>query len=78
MTNNEVFYGEVIWFDPKRGFGFIDWEIDGVKQKDLFVHFSDITVEGFKTLFKGQKTSFGLGVNKNGVAKAVNVLVLKN
>lgn len=72
------FYGEVLWFDPKRGFGFIGWEKEGVQQKDLFVHFSDISCEGFKTLYKHQKVSFGLGVNKHGDPKAIAVEILKN
>lgn len=78
MSSGEKFIGDVIWFDPKRGFGFVEWEKDGVKQKDLFVHFSDISCEGFKTLYKGQKVSFGLGVNVRGVPKAVEVTVLRN
>lgn len=76
--SDEKFYGEVLWFDPKRGFGFIGWEKDGVKQKDMFVHFSDVTCEGFKTLYKHQKVSFQLGVNKHSTPKAINVEVLKN
>lgn len=72
------YMGEVAWFDPKRGFGFILWDKDGVKQKDLFAHFSDIHCEGFKTLYKGQKVSFGLGVNVRGRPKAVEIEVLKN
>jgi CspA family cold shock protein len=72
------FTGEVLWFDPKRGYGFIGWEKDGTKQKDLFVHFSDIVCEGFKTLHKGQKVSFGLGVNKHGDPKATEVAFVKN
>lgn len=78
MSNNSKFYGEVLWFDPKRGYGFIGWEDNGVQQKDLFVHFSDVSCEGFKTLYKGQKVSFGLGTNKHGDPKAVEVLILKN
>lgn len=70
--------GEVLWFDPKRGYGFIGWEKDGVKQKDLFAHFSDIICEGFKTLYKGQKVSFGLGVNKHGDPKAIEITVIKS
>jgi len=73
-----MYYGEVIFFNPKTGFGFVLWEIDGVKQKDMFVHFSDIVMEGFKTLFKGQKIQFQLGTNKHGDPKAINVIVLKN
>lgn len=70
--------GVVIWFDPRKGFGFISWEKDGVKQKDLFAHWSDIAMEGFKTLYKDQKVSFGLGVNRNGDPKAVEIMILKN
>lgn len=77
MENVESFVGDVIWFDPKKGFGFISWSKDDQVQKDLFVHFSDVESEGFKTLYKGQKVSFSLGVNKHGVPKAVNVIVLK-
>lgn len=77
-SGNVVYYGEVVWFDPKRGFGFLLWEKDGVQQKDLFVHFSDLQVEGFKTLYKAQKVSFSLGVNKHGDPKAINVTILKN
>lgn len=73
-----IYYGEVIFFDPKKGYGFVLWEIDGVKQKDLFVHFSDLQMDGFKTLYKGQKVSFGLGTNVRGEPKAINVVVLKH
>lgn len=76
--NKEEFFGEVCWFDPRKGFGFLLWEKNGEKQKDLFVHFSDISCEGFKTLYKGQKVSFGLGVNKHGVPKAINVTVMRH
>lgn len=75
---SDLFYGEVLWFDAKRGYGFIGWDKDSVAQKDLFVHFSDVTCEGFKTLFKGQKVSFGLGTNKHGDPKAIEVLILKD
>jgi len=78
MSKDNKYYGEVIWFDPKRGFGFLVWEIDGVQQKDLFVHFSDVACEGFKTLYKNQKVSFELGTNKHGDPKAILVEVLKN
>lgn len=76
MSDNK-YYGEVIWFDAKRGYGFISWEKDGVKSKDLFLHFSDIICDGFKTVYKGQKVTFGLGTNKHGDPKAVEVNILK-
>lgn len=71
-------FGTVCWFNVKKGYGFISWDIDGVQQKDLFVHFSDINCPGFKNLNKDDKVSFGLGVNKSGDPKAVSVTVLKN
>lgn len=70
--------GEVLWFNPSRGYGFIQHTVDGVRQADLFVHFSDVVVEGFKTLYKGQKVSYSVGVNKHGDPKAIDVVVLKN
>lgn len=78
MTDNEKYDGEVVWFDNKQGYGFISWEKDGVKQKDMFVHYSDIVCNGFKTLLKEQKVSFGLGTNKHGSPKATEVTVLKH
>jgi len=73
-----VYYGEVIFFDPKKGYGFATWDIDGVKQKDIFIHFSDLVMDGFKTVYKNQKISFSVGVNMRGEPKAICVEVLKN
>ena len=73
----ETFDGEVIWFSGVKGFGFISWEKHNIPQKDMFCHFSDVNIEGYKTLFKGQKVSFQIGVNKNGDPKAICVQVLK-
>lgn len=47
--------GTVKWFDEKKGFGFISPE-DG--SKDVFVHFSTIQSEGFRTLQAGQSVNF--------------------
>ena len=46
--------GTVKWFDPKKGYGFIEKE-DG---DDIFCHFSVITMDGFKTLTNGQAVEF--------------------
>lgn len=78
MTDENKFVGEVLWFDPKKGYGFLSWQKEGAPQKDMFVHFSDVKCEGFKTLYKHQKVSFNLGTNKHGNPKAVDVLILKN
>ena len=70
---SEVFHGTVVWFDVKKGYCFIEWSKDGVKQKDLFCHYSDVVAEGFKTLAKGQKVSFGIGLNKRDQPKAIEI-----
>lgn len=49
--------GTVKWFNNVKGFGFIVPESGG---EDIFVHFSAITGDGFKTLNEGQKVSFEL------------------
>lgn len=76
--NKENFFGEVVWFDAKKGYGFISWEKEEKKQPDMFVHFSDIVCEGFRTLIKEQKVSFSLGTNKHGSPKAIEVSVLRH
>jgi CspA family cold shock protein len=60
--------GKVKWFNEKKGFGFI--EQDG--GKDLFVHHSAITGEGFKTLSEGQRVRFEVEETSKG-PKAKNV-----
>lgn len=70
--DNTVYNGLVVWF--KNAFGFIQWEKDGLPQTDLFVHWTDIDQnEGFKTLKKGSKVSFKLGINVRNQPKAVEV-----
>ncbi|HET6679586.1 MAG TPA: cold-shock protein [Gemmatimonadaceae bacterium] len=46
--------GKVKWFNDAKGFGFIEQE----SGEDVFVHFSEITMEGFKTLAEGQEVEF--------------------
>ena len=54
--------GTVKWFDNKKGYGFIT---DG-EGKDIFVHYTGIVSEGFKTLEEGQTVSFELIDGKKG------------
>lgn len=61
--------GTVKWFDSQKGFGFITNEQSG---KDIFVHFSGIASNGFKTLEKGQQVSFDTTQGPRG-EQAVNV-----
>ncbi len=61
--------GTVKWFNADKGYGFIAQE-DG---EDVFVHFSEIQGEGFKTLDEGQKVSFEITQGQNGKMQASNV-----
>ncbi|MEW5786135.1 MAG: cold-shock protein [Bacillota bacterium] len=60
--------GRVKWFNPEKGYGFIEVE-DG---KDVFVHYSEIKEEGFKTLEEGQVVEFDI-VEGNRGPQAANV-----
>ena len=57
-------YGRVKWFNDAKGFGFI--EASNVDQ-DIFVHFSEIQEEGFKTLRRGQEVKFDLQTGRKGL-----------
>ena len=61
--------GRVKWFNDTKGYGFIEQE----GGEDVFVHFSSITMEGFKTLAEGQPVEFELKTGEKGLA-ASNVI----
>ncbi|MGK7313150.1 MAG: cold-shock protein [Candidatus Longimicrobiales bacterium M2_2A_002] len=60
--------GKVKWFNDSKGYGFIE-QSDG---EDVFVHFSAITMEGFKTLAEGEEVDFELKETDKGL-QAANV-----
>lgn len=64
--------GKVKWFDSKKGYGFITAE----NGKEIFVHFSGIQTDGFKSLNEGQKVEFEVGTGSKG-EQAVNVNVVE-
>ncbi|MBP2001769.1 CspA family cold shock protein [Paenibacillus shirakamiensis] len=63
--------GKVKWFNAEKGYGFIETEDGG----DVFVHFSAIQTEGFKTLEEGQGVEFDIVEGARG-PQAANVTKL--
>lgn len=63
--------GKVKWFNAEKGFGFIESNEGG----DVFVHFSAIQTEGFKTLDEGQEVEFDITEGNRG-PQAANVVRL--
>ena len=63
--------GKVKWFDSKKGYGFIIAE----DEKEVFVHYTGIVKEGFKSLTEGQAVEYELDEGAKGV-QAVNVTIV--
>lgn len=61
--------GIVKWFDPKKGYGFIT---PSGNSKDIFIHHSNIIMDGYKTLSEGDNVSFEVADSEKG-PKAVSV-----
>jgi CspA family cold shock protein len=61
--------GKVKWFNQEKGYGFIEVEGD----KDIFVHYTAIQQEGFKTLKEGEKVEFDVVEGQKG-PQAANVV----
>ena len=56
-------YGMVKWFDSRKGFGFIEKE-DG--SGDVFVHFTDLAGDGYRTLREGDRVKFEIADSPKG------------
>lgn len=68
--------GTVKWFNSDKGYGFISNDDGG---EDLFVHFSAITSQGYKSLDEGQKVTFDIENDpKKGKLCATNVSVIQH
>jgi len=63
--------GIVKWFSDKKGYGFIERE----SGKDLFVHYTAISMQGFKTLSQGDRVSFDIEESDRG-PEAKNVFLI--
>lgn len=64
--------GTVKWFNPEKGYGFISQE----GGEDLFVHWSEIQMDGYKTLDEGAAVEFEITQGDNGKLQASNVTKL--
>ena len=67
-----VITGKVKWFNNEKGFGFIEYN----DEEDIFVHYSSILTEGYKTLVEGQYVEFELVRTDKGL-QAKNVVEIK-
>ncbi len=65
--------GTVKWFSSAKGYGFI---VPDEGDKDLFVHHSEIKVEGYASLNEGQKVEYEIGEGEKG-PRATNVIPAK-
>ena len=65
--------GTVKWFNPTKGFGFIELD-DG--SEDAFVHISAVEAAGLGTLNEGQKVSFEIQAGKDGKSSAENLSIV--
>ncbi len=64
--------GRVKWFNNEKGYGFIEYK----DNEDIFVHYSAINQEGYKTLTEGQYVEFNLVETAKGY-QALDVVVIK-
>ena len=60
------------WFNPKKGFGFLTYH-EGGKDKDVFVHRSELPGEGFRSLVEGEEVTFDIESGVSGLIRAVRV-----
>lgn len=64
--------GKVKWFDSKKGYGFIE----ASSGEDVFVHFSAVSKNGYKSLKEGDKVSFSITQSQKGF-QAADVQIIK-
>jgi CspA family cold shock protein len=61
--------GKVKWFNPRKGYGFIE----GPEGRDIFVHYSSISGDGYRTLAEGDDVTFDVVEGEKGL-RAENVI----
>lgn len=73
MAEDKVYTGTVVWFNSRAGIGFL---APDVGSKDLFIHYTNIKCEGFKTVNAGQRVKYKIGQNHRG-DQAIEIEVIK-
>lgn len=73
MSGSTKGQGIVKWFNNKKGYGFI--RQDGIAE-DIFVHFSSVAMDGYKTLREREKVAYDLVRTENGKLQAENIVVI--
>ena len=73
LKEDKIMKSRVKWFNDAKGFGFIEYN----EGEDIFVHYSAIKADGYKTLSEGQEVSFNL-ISTNKGYQAQNVEVINN
>ena len=66
--------GKIKWFNENKGYGFISQDTDG---KDVFVHYSDIEGDGFRTLSEGEKVEYELADGPKGPHATIDQCIVQ-
>ena len=69
-----MYRGKVAWFNGGKGFGFITRDDS---KGDIFVHHTNIVMEGYRTLDQGDEVEFEIGMGPNSKPQAENVVILQ-
>lgn len=62
----QTYRGQVKWFNNEKGYGFITYEDEKGKSKEIFVHYSQINATGYKTLIEGEDVEFEILTTSKG------------
>jgi cold shock CspA family protein len=73
-TARSTFRGKVVWFNNAKGFGFLKPDNGGA---DVFVHYSALLMDGYKSLFENDVVEFAVEDGKDGRRQAADVVKIE-